>query len=47
MIALGFILGAALTAPVFFAVGMFAGIDRTVTHHRADIRPALRREVSR
>jgi hypothetical protein len=43
VIALGFLLGAAIAAPVFFAVGLFAGIDRTVTHERADIRPALRR----
>lgn len=43
MIAHGFLLGAAIAAPVFFAVGLFAGIDRTVTHERADIRPALRR----
>lgn len=43
MIALGFIIGAAIAAPVFFAIGLFAGIDRTVSHERADIRPALRR----
>lgn len=43
MIAIGFIIGAAIAAPVFFAIGLFAGIDRTITHERADIRPALRR----
>lgn len=39
----GFMIGAAIAAPVFFAIGLFAGIDRTVRHERADIRPALRR----
>jgi hypothetical protein len=43
VIAVSFILGAALAAPIFFALGVFAGIDRTVSHERADIRPALRR----
>ena len=43
MLTLGFLFGAAIAAPVFFAVGLFAGIDRSVTHERADITPALRR----
>lgn len=45
--ALGFIIGVAIGAPVFFALGICVGIDRTVTHERADIRPALRRSASR
>lgn len=45
MIAFGFLLGVVITAPVFFAIGLFAGIDRTRHHERADIRPALRRSV--
>lgn len=40
---IGFVIGAAIAAPLFFAIGLFAGIDRTITHERADIRPALRR----
>lgn len=43
MIALAFLFGAAIAAPVFFALGVVAMIDRAVTHERADIRPALRR----
>jgi hypothetical protein len=43
VIVLGFVMGAAIAAPVFFAIGVFAGLDRSVTHERADIRPALRR----
>lgn len=43
MTAIAFIFGAAIAAPVFFAVGLFAGMHRSVTHERADIRPALRR----
>lgn len=39
----GFLIGAAIAAPVFFGIGLFAGIDRSVTHEKADIRPALRR----
>lgn len=41
--ALGFLIGAGLAAPIFFYIGLFAGIDRTISHERADIRPALRR----
>lgn len=36
-------IGIALAAPVFFIIGLFAGMDRNVAHERADIRPALRR----
>jgi hypothetical protein len=43
VIVLDFIIGAAICAPVFFALGVFVGIDRTISHERADIRPALRR----
>lgn len=45
MIVFGFLLGFTLTAPVFFALGLFAGVDRVKTHEPADIRPALRRGV--
>jgi hypothetical protein len=43
MMALGFMIGIALAAPVFFMLGRIARIDGSVTHERADIRPALRR----
>lgn len=43
MFSIGFVIGAAIAAPVFFVIGMFAAQDRRVTHERADIRPALRR----
>jgi hypothetical protein len=45
VIAFGFMVGAAVTAPVFFVLGVFSGIDRTRSHERADIKPALRRSV--
>lgn len=40
-----FCLGAAIAAPVFFALGVIAAIDRSTTRERADIRPALRRST--
>lgn len=43
MIALGFLLGVAIAAPVFFAIGRFARLDSRITHEPADITPALRR----
>lgn len=43
MIGVGIVMGIAIAAPVFLAIGWFARIDRSVSHERADIRPALRR----
>lgn len=45
LMTIGFLLGAAIAAPTFFALGLFAGIDRTVHHERADISVALKRSV--
>lgn len=45
MIVIGLIGGAMITAPVFFALGVFAAWDRSRSHERADITPALRRSV--
>lgn len=45
MLALGFLIGVAIAAPVFFLVGYFAGADSRIDHERADITPALRRFV--
>lgn len=45
MIVVGFLLGFGITAPMFFALGLFAGIDRARSHERADITRALRRSV--
>lgn len=43
MMAIGFLVGAALAAPVFFLLGRFAFLDARVRHEPADITPALRR----
>lgn len=45
MMTIGFLVGVVFAAPVFFAIGLFAGIDRMRSHERADITPALRRSV--
>lgn len=46
LMTIGFLFGAALCAPTFFAIGLFAGIDRRRERVRY-ARPSLRREVSR
>jgi hypothetical protein len=43
VIALGFLIGAVVAAPVFFMIGLSAGVARAVSHEPADIRAALRR----
>jgi hypothetical protein len=43
MMALGFLAGVAIAAPVFFMLGRISRLDARVTHERADITPALRR----
>jgi ABC-type nitrate/sulfonate/bicarbonate transport system permease component len=47
MIALGFLLGATLASPVFFAMGLFAGLDRARRPQLSYVRPPLRRSVLR
>ncbi len=42
MIVIGFLLGAAMTAPVLVVLGLFAGRDG-ITYERAHIRNARRR----
>lgn len=43
LLSIGFMLGALITAPVFFLIGRFSRLDSRVTHEPADITLALRR----
>lgn len=43
--AIGFLFGVAIAAPVAFVLGCICERDRRVSHEAADIRPALKRSI--